>query len=145
MLIVFLSQFVGADRLFHVYEQVFNSNNADNRFGPASSSGYNFVWPLFISIVLSLFGVLIQCIWPKSKRCATTFLRRISIFYVLVALIISYSYLFVMFGYSILMQFDQNLEQNDSSYVMESLKTIGVSCHSLTNFVVCVTNSIPLI
>lgn len=132
--IVLLSQYVGAERLFYVYEQVFNSDNVDNRFG-AASSGFNFVWPLFISIVLSLFGVLIQCIWPKSKQCATTILRHLSIFYVLVVLIISYSYLFVMFGYSIIMQFDQNLEQNDSSYVMESLKAISVSAHSLANFV----------
>lgn len=121
--IVLHSQCMGAESLFYMYERIFNSDNIDNRFGPAASSGFNFVWPLYVSIVLSVIGILIQCIWPKSKQCAMTTLKRLSIFYVVCVLIVSYSYLFIMFGYSILMQFDYN----NSSHLMANMKIISVS------------------
>lgn len=116
--IILLSQFIGAERLFWLCEQIFNSDNP--HFGPAASSGYNFVWPLCISIGLTLFGVVIQRIWPRSKQCAETILRRLSIFYVLFVLIISYSYLFIMFGYSILMTVDYK----DSSHLAANMMNI---------------------
>lgn len=133
VLIVLHSQFLSTERLFYLYERAFNSNNVDNRFRPAASSGYNFVWPLFVSIALSLVGVFIQCIWPQAKQCATTIARRLSIFYVLFVLVISYSYLFIMFGYSMLMQFDYN----NSSHLMANLQTISVS----QSFLICESKS----
>lgn len=117
--VILLSQFMGAERLFWMFEQIFNSNNP--HYGPAASSGFNFVWPLCISIILTVLGVVIQRIWPKSKPCADTILKRLSIFYVVFVLIISYSYLFIMFGYSLLMTFDYKNSSHSAAHMVTIL------------------------
>lgn len=123
--IVFTSHCVGTESGFWIYERIFNRANVpENHYGPKASSGFSFIQPLCISIILTVLGVCIQRIWPQSKKCAMALAKRISIFYVLFVLIAAYSYLFIMFGYSIIMQFDSN---KDSSRLAANLVTILVS------------------